>query len=328
MSTRALIFAQGEGGKIEARYNHWDGYISGLGATLWEHYNTPEKVKALFALGHNFSSVRDTPADCVLSDKAPESIGLVKALRWAMQSDIEFSYFWDGARWYAAPTGFREGDAQRTDGRLARRGIGFTQFIPLSLALDEYDEAVQETGDKEIAYEASVYGWRRDYYFPIAYSSVPSWTNEPDSFDFVVHIDTAKLKAALDNLNSQAKEWARSENLGLLRGADLEGAAIRFSNTGEITIERIYQTTRDEHGITHLKSFSATLSAQFQKANWGEERAITYKDTNANYCKRLEESLEGMGSRLAKERPYIAYISLTNGGQEIRDNFGNTGYSY
>lgn len=51
MSTRGRIGIAREDGKVESIYCHHDSYISGVGATLLEHYTDPEKVKALIALG-------------------------------------------------------------------------------------------------------------------------------------------------------------------------------------------------------------------------------------------------------------------------------------
>ena len=56
MSTRGRIGIAREDGKVESIYCHHDSYISGVGATLLEHYTDPEKVKALIALG-NISSL-------------------------------------------------------------------------------------------------------------------------------------------------------------------------------------------------------------------------------------------------------------------------------
>ncbi len=50
MSTRSII-ASTINGQTTGIYCHFDGYPSGVGATLAAHYTTPEKIAALIALG-------------------------------------------------------------------------------------------------------------------------------------------------------------------------------------------------------------------------------------------------------------------------------------
>ncbi len=51
MSTRALISIEGADGKVRSTYVHFDGYPSGAGRILIDHYQTMESVEALLALG-------------------------------------------------------------------------------------------------------------------------------------------------------------------------------------------------------------------------------------------------------------------------------------
>ena len=50
MGTRSII-AKRDGDAVRAIYCHWDGYPSGVGATLLEHYQDPEKIDRLLTLG-------------------------------------------------------------------------------------------------------------------------------------------------------------------------------------------------------------------------------------------------------------------------------------
>jgi len=50
MSTRAAIIVK-SGDKYQGIYCHYDGYISGVGQTLQDHYQDYDKVKRLIALG-------------------------------------------------------------------------------------------------------------------------------------------------------------------------------------------------------------------------------------------------------------------------------------
>ena len=51
MATRSLIGKLNSDNTVNYIYCHWDGYPSHNGAILHEHYNTPEKVDTLLALG-------------------------------------------------------------------------------------------------------------------------------------------------------------------------------------------------------------------------------------------------------------------------------------
>lgn len=52
MSTNASISIMNKGGSMETIYNHWDGYLEGLGNMLLTHYTSEEKVRELIALGN------------------------------------------------------------------------------------------------------------------------------------------------------------------------------------------------------------------------------------------------------------------------------------
>ena len=51
MATRSLIGIEKDNGVVEAIYCHFDGYPAGVGKTLYEHYNNPERIKQLLRLG-------------------------------------------------------------------------------------------------------------------------------------------------------------------------------------------------------------------------------------------------------------------------------------
>lgn len=51
MSTRAVIAIEYPNATCKAAYTHWDGYPTHNGRLLVEHYNTPERIEALLALG-------------------------------------------------------------------------------------------------------------------------------------------------------------------------------------------------------------------------------------------------------------------------------------
>ena len=51
MSTRSHIGIWNEDGSLDVIYCHWDGYPSYNGALLLHHYQDPEKIRELIALG-------------------------------------------------------------------------------------------------------------------------------------------------------------------------------------------------------------------------------------------------------------------------------------
>jgi len=71
MATRSFIGKRLPSGKIIGVYCHYDGYPTGVGRTLKEHYTDPTKVDSLIALGalsylapevgerHDFDSPRE-----------------------------------------------------------------------------------------------------------------------------------------------------------------------------------------------------------------------------------------------------------------------------
>jgi hypothetical protein len=51
MATRSRIGIENENGSITSIYCHWDGYPSGVGEMLEEHYSNSRKLKMLINLG-------------------------------------------------------------------------------------------------------------------------------------------------------------------------------------------------------------------------------------------------------------------------------------
>lgn len=59
MGTRSTIALERADGTIIQVYCHWDGYLSGVGAELYNHYNTPEKLEELLLLGDMSTLAKD-----------------------------------------------------------------------------------------------------------------------------------------------------------------------------------------------------------------------------------------------------------------------------
>jgi len=128
MATRSMI-AFDNGDEVYAIYCHWDGYIEGVGKTLFEHYTDIQKVEELMELGdlsvlgeeigekHPFTyHGTDTNSDeyeklydkmCVAYGRDREEIDTeaktyvsVQHLKNAYNaSDCEYLYIFDGENW-------------------------------------------------------------------------------------------------------------------------------------------------------------------------------------------------------------------------------------
>lgn len=57
-STISIVDVKGSKGQGRQIYSHWDGYLSGVGKTLLEHYSDADKIKKLIDLG-SISSLRE-----------------------------------------------------------------------------------------------------------------------------------------------------------------------------------------------------------------------------------------------------------------------------
>ena len=63
MSTRSRIAIENESGIVNSIYCHFDGYVDGVGKTLFNHYDK-EKLQKLIELG-NISSLGESTEDTV-----------------------------------------------------------------------------------------------------------------------------------------------------------------------------------------------------------------------------------------------------------------------
>jgi hypothetical protein len=61
MATRSIIGIENSDGTVTSVYCHFDGYFTGVGRTLLDHYKDPEKVQSLIDLG-DLSYVREEVA--------------------------------------------------------------------------------------------------------------------------------------------------------------------------------------------------------------------------------------------------------------------------
>ena len=63
MATRSRIAIENQDGTVKSIYCHWDGYLGGVGKTLFNHYDK-EKLEKLIELG-DISSLGESTEDTV-----------------------------------------------------------------------------------------------------------------------------------------------------------------------------------------------------------------------------------------------------------------------
>ena len=103
MATRSSVSTITKDG-IKAIYIHWDGYIGGVGKTLYNNYMNQEKIEELINIG-DMSSLAETIEE---SSKSCYRDSPPKTLRdWNFHElynnfgeGLDYHYFWNGHQWY------------------------------------------------------------------------------------------------------------------------------------------------------------------------------------------------------------------------------------
>ena len=119
MGTRAMIGIYEEN-KVAASYCHWDGYIEGVGRTLFESYNSQFDAE-IVAKGGYLSSLSDDYVESKTNANVWYQTSLVHQYesvqhfmdQAANDSGAEYLYLWDGEAWfvysvYGNPKAFEE----------------------------------------------------------------------------------------------------------------------------------------------------------------------------------------------------------------------------
>lgn len=140
MSTRAGIGILRANGLVEHVYLHYDGYPSGAGKMLKEHYNTQELAEQIIAggdissLGARYPTAEEiaearnfpeydsykflselgvtTTYKTWRGEDCPSRCSMLRDFypRWNESSWEEFHYLWDGKQWLVATNVYDEGE--------------------------------------------------------------------------------------------------------------------------------------------------------------------------------------------------------------------------
>lgn len=122
MGTRSTISMENTDGSVTGIYCHWDGYVSHNGQILFDHYNTPERVQELIALG-NISSLGAEIGEKHDFDQSPrghcnvygrdrgerdqEAVTSSTLREFMDEQAQEFNYHFRRGEWYVSQDGER-----------------------------------------------------------------------------------------------------------------------------------------------------------------------------------------------------------------------------
>ena len=103
MSTNSVVGYLRSDGSIVSSYVHYDGYETGVGMTLLEHYNSDERALAV-SVGGYYSSLSEDLRESLESSVHTEEVEMFDSMEefelYLMDnSHLEFGYLWTGGKW-------------------------------------------------------------------------------------------------------------------------------------------------------------------------------------------------------------------------------------
>ena len=106
MSTNSVVGYLRSDGSIVSSYVHYDGYETGVGMTLLEHYNSDELAERVSSAGY-FSSLSEDMSkslgESVHTEEADEFASMEEFEEYLMEnSHLEYGYLWTGGKWMVA----------------------------------------------------------------------------------------------------------------------------------------------------------------------------------------------------------------------------------
>lgn len=103
MSTRSRVGIKEKDGTIRSVYVHFDGYVAGVGKTLYESYRNADKIEQLINLG-DMSSIDSEIEKCEPYTQRGEDLSIAKDTvesfdkNWASCGE-EYVYLYTDGRW-------------------------------------------------------------------------------------------------------------------------------------------------------------------------------------------------------------------------------------
>ena len=107
MSTNSLVAYLNEDGSVVSSYEHYDGYATGVGEMLLEHYNSDKLARDLaWCLGYA-SSLRETISesheDRSNTDEAIVHASFTEFEKYILENSyLEYVYVWKDGEWMAS----------------------------------------------------------------------------------------------------------------------------------------------------------------------------------------------------------------------------------
>ena len=106
MSTNSVVAYLRKDGSIVSSYVHYDGYETGVGMTLLEHYNSDERALAV-SVGGYYSSLSEDLKESLEKSVHTEEVEMFDSMtefeEYLMEnSHLEFGYLWTGGKWMVA----------------------------------------------------------------------------------------------------------------------------------------------------------------------------------------------------------------------------------
>lgn len=112
MSTRSTISIKNQDGTFTGIYCHFDGYPSGNGAILLEHYNDESKIRELLSLGdiscleqevnptssHSYENPQFGVTVAYGRDRGEQGTDAVTTSEW--KPSQEYNYLYENGKWY------------------------------------------------------------------------------------------------------------------------------------------------------------------------------------------------------------------------------------
>ena len=107
MSTNSLVAYLNEDSSVVSSYVHWDGYATGVGEMLLEHYNSEERASDLaWCLGYASSlkeTISESHEDRANTDEAIVHASFEEFEEYVRENSyLEYVYVWKNGGWVAS----------------------------------------------------------------------------------------------------------------------------------------------------------------------------------------------------------------------------------